>query len=178
MKKACRFSAITVHLLVIMRIAFYITLIFLACLRPCRSSAQDTDIMNLEQFQQRVIQDNDTLYVVNFWATWCTPCVRELPHFKALYKKFEGRPVRFILMSLDARDNLDGVRRFLEKKGIAIESHLFSAGDPNIWINTLEPSWEGSIPATFLYQHGSKLSFKETYFASQKELELFILNHN
>lgn len=134
------------------------------------------DIYSLEQFQNRVLQENDTLYVVNFWATWCGPCVKELPHFKELNKEYAGRPVKFILMSLDAQDNLSQTNSFLQKKKIDIEAHLFAGGDPNVWINTLEPSWEGSIPATFLYQNGSKVSFKESYFSTKKDLESFIKN--
>ncbi len=138
---------------------------------------ESVDIYSLEQYKQRVLQDNDTLYVVNFWATWCTPCVKELPYFMQLSKEYAGKPVKFILMSLDAHDKLAQTTTFLEKKKINIEAHLFSAGDPNVWINQLEPSWEGSIPATFLYQKGSKLSFRESYFSSKKELESFINNH-
>lgn len=154
--------------------------LFFCCGLSLTSPAQQrhpVDIYTLEQYRQRVLQDNDTLYVVNFWATWCGPCVKELPHFKEMSEASAGKPVKFILMSLDAQANLAQTTAFLQKKKIDIETHLFAAGDPNIWINQLEPSWEGSIPATFLYQKGSKLSFREGYFSSKKELELFINNH-
>jgi len=149
----------------------------LTALRSEAQAPQQVDLYSLEQFQQRVLQENDTLYVVNFWATWCIPCVKELPHFKELSKNYANRPVKFILMSLDAKDKLAQTNAFVQNKKIGIETHLFSAGDPNVWINALEPSWEGSIPATFLYQHGTKLAFKESYFATKKELESFINNH-
>lgn len=156
-----------------------ILLFFLLC-SPYLSKAQknaNADIYTLEQFQQRVLQENDTVYVVNFWATWCGPCVKEMPHFKELSEDLKNKPVKFILMSLDAQANLQQVNTFLQKKKINIETHLFAAGDPNVWINQLEPSWEGSIPATFLYQNGRKLSFKESYFSTKKDLESFIINH-
>ncbi len=156
-----------------------ILLFFLLC-SPYLSKAQknaNADIYTLEQFQQRILQENDTVYVVNFWATWCGPCVKEMPHFKELSEDLKNKPVKFILMSLDAQANLQQVNAFLQKKKITIETHLFAAGDPNVWINQLEPSWEGSIPATFLYQNGRKLSFKESYFSTKKDLESFIINH-
>lgn len=134
------------------------------------------DIYSLDQYQSRVHQDNDTLYVVNFWATWCAPCVQEMPYFVALSKEYAHLPIKFVLVSLDAKDKLDGVRTFLRRKEINLETHLLSAGDPNVWINALEPSWQGSIPATFLYQKGAKLNFKESSFENQKELASFIKN--
>lgn len=155
-------------------------LLILLCFASFWAKAQKhaiADTYNLEQFQQRVLQDNDTLYVVNFWATWCGPCVKELPHFKALNEELSKKPIKFIMMSLDAQANLPLLNNFLQKKKVNIETHLFAAGDPNIWINQLEPSWQGSIPATFLYQKGRKLSFKESYFSTKKDLKSYIINH-
>lgn len=151
--------------------------VLLTTLRAQAQAPQPVDLYSLQQFQQRVLQENDTLYVVNFWATWCIPCVKELPHFKELSREYANRPVKFILMSLDAKDKIAQTNAFIQKKKIGIETHLFAAGDPNVWINALEPSWEGSIPATFLFQHGTKLAFKESYFATKKDLEFFINNH-
>lgn len=152
-------------------------LISFCCFSSLVSRSQTLDRYSLSDFQQRVLQDNDTLYVVNFWATWCGPCVKELPHFTALEKEMRSRPIKLILMSLDASTDGAKVAAFLTKKKITTETHLFTEQDPNVWINALEPSWQGSIPATFLYYKGAKLSFQEGAFASKKELESFIQNH-
>lgn len=152
-------------------------LILFCSLATFASQAQTLDNYNLKELQQRVLQENDTLYVVNFWATWCGPCVKELPHFLALEKELKAQPVKFILMSLDASSEGEKVVQFLNKKKVQTETHLFTEQDPNIWINALEPSWQGSIPATFLYRKGSKLSFQEGSFESKKELASFIQNH-
>ena len=160
-----------------MRVLIIALFVFFTGQEVNAQAKQQVDLYTLEQFQTRVLHENDTLYVVNFWATWCMPCIKELPHFKELSEEYAGRPVKFILMSLDAKDNLEQTNAFIQKKKINIETHLFSAGDPNVWINALEPSWEGSIPATFLYQNGTKLSFKESYFSTKKDLESFIKNH-
>lgn len=151
--------------------------ILLCCLPALFSRAQTLDRYSLTDFQQRVHQENDTVFVVNFWATWCGPCVKELPHFIALEKEWKNRPVKFILMSLDASTEGQRVAAFLNKKKIQTETHLFSEQDPNVWINELEPSWQGSIPATFTYRKGVKLSFQEGAFESRKQLESFIQNH-
>lgn len=159
-----------------MRYLFFLFICFIAFSASGQHRPM-ADIYSLEQFQHRVLQENDTVYVVNFWATWCGPCVKEMPHFRELSEEMKGKPVKFILMSLDAQANLPELNSFLQKKKINIETHLFAAGDPNVWINQLEPSWQGSIPATFLYQKGRKLSFKESYFSTKKDLESYIINH-
>jgi thiol-disulfide isomerase/thioredoxin len=155
----------------------YLLLPLFCCMSAFSLQAQTLDNYDLKELQQRVLQENDTLYVVNFWATWCGPCVKELPHFLALEKELKAQPVKFILMSLDASSEGGKVVQFLNKKKVQTETHLFTEQDPNIWINALEPSWQGSIPATFLYRKGSKLSFQEGSFESKKELASFIQNH-
>jgi thiol-disulfide isomerase/thioredoxin len=135
-------------------------------------------VMNLEELESRVKRNNDTTYVVNFWATWCAPCVKELPVFNQVAVASVGQPIQFIYLSLDATSALGKVQSFWNKKKLEGECYLFDGGDPNIWINALEPSWQGSIPATFLFKNGMKLAFKEQVFHNKKELTHFITHHN
>ncbi len=160
-----------------MYLVFLLSL-FTACFSAsAEGDGPQVDIYTLAQYQERVLKDNDTLYVVNFWATWCGPCVKEMPYFKALNKEYQDKPVKFILISLDAQANQSLVQKFIQKKNLNIETHLLAAGDPNVWINALEPSWQGSIPATFLYYKASKRSFYESAFHSKQDLVNFINNH-
>lgn len=156
----------------------YITLFL--CLYLCSKSelrAQQSPtipVMDLEQYKKRVLQDNDTVYVVNFWATWCVPCVEELPYFGAIDAEWKGKPVKFLLMSLDAKNMAFKITPFLARKYIDIEWHLFSAGDPNVWINKIDKRWEGSIPATIVYKNKKVLNFHEGQFDNKEQLEQFI----
>jgi thiol-disulfide isomerase/thioredoxin len=97
----------------------------------------------------------DTLYIINFWATWCAPCVAELPEFNTLYRRYEKKPVKILLVSLDFKENYpDKLARFVDKKGLKPQVAWMSDTDPNSFIPTLEPSWEGSIPATIIVHPG------------------------
>src|SRR5688572_595506 len=58
-------------------------------------------VYSYEAFKPFLNADNDTTYIVNFWATWCKPCVEELPHFEQLYQEYKDKKVRLILVSLD-----------------------------------------------------------------------------
>lgn len=136
--------------------------------------AEPVQEVTLEQFQTRVIQyDNDTLYVVNFWATWCKPCVAELPYFEAAGEKYKSQKVKVLLVSLDFIRDKQKLEKFVLERTIKNEVMLLNAGNPNLWIDKIEPEWGGAIPATILYRKGEKLFFREGEF-QQTELDSLI----
>ncbi len=87
--------------------------------------------------------------VVDFWATWCQPCLQEVPEYNRLYRKYRDRNFRFLAIALDSGD-ADDIRPFVSKYGIEYPIYL---GTPEI------PELFGGIqfyPTTFvLDQHGS-----------------------
>ncbi len=91
------------------------------------------------------------LLVANFWATWCEPCVKELPDFAAASKRFSGQGVRFVGFSLDfPEDAATRVAKFLQAKQIPYPNFVLDV-DPNVLIPRFSAKWTGAIPATFLY---------------------------
>lgn len=123
--------------------------------------------IDLQQLQNKVQRENDTLYVVNFWATWCRPCVKEMPYFEEANKKFAAQKVKVIFVCLDVPKELERVNKFVEERNILAETYLLDAGNPNSWIDEIEPQWGGSIPATILYKNGKKVGFFEHDFEQQ-----------
>ncbi len=109
---------------------------------------------------------NDTTYVINFWATWCIPCVAELPEFEKIHKKYIGRKVNVILVSLDYVKKLDEtVIPFAEKKKINSHIVLFNEPNANAWIDKVDSTWSGALPATLIVN-------KNTSFRTFLEKEL------
>jgi len=95
---------------------------------------------------------SDTIYVVNFWATWCKPCIEELPSFDALEKSTRNQPVKIIMVSLDDPKVLQTkVQPFVKKLGYSMEFVLLNESKPNEWINRIDSTWSGAIPATLLF---------------------------
>lgn len=124
-----------------------------------------------------VLQKNDNkLYVVNFWATWCKPCVMELPEFMEVNKVYQSNPrFKMILVSLDvAKDVETAVRPFLVKNKMAVDVYLLDDNKRmNEWIPAIDKNWSGAIPATVFYRNGEKLEFIENKM-KKSELEQVI----
>ncbi len=136
--------------------------------------ANQARVVTFEQFEQATQhKDNDTLYVANFWATWCVPCVAEMPYFTATEQKLKGQKVKFVFVSLNAKRELDKVNTFINNKGIQSDMLLLDAGNPNDWIDKVDSTWSGSIPVTVMYLKGEKVFFREGEF-TQEGLESII----
>jgi thiol-disulfide isomerase/thioredoxin len=134
-------------------------------------------VVHIEELRNRIDSKNDTIYVVNFWATWCKPCVAELPHFEELQAAHAAEKVKVLLVSIDfASDFEKRLVPFVKKKGLACEVLLLDEPDYNSWIGGIHPDWSGALPATLIVQNSSgKTAFKEASFTAE-ELQLFYQN--
>ncbi|KDN56346.1 TlpA family protein disulfide reductase [Flavobacterium seoulense] len=127
---------------------------------------------NYAALEKAVLSDTNTTYVVNFWATWCAPCVKELPHFEQL--NAENKKVKVVLVSLDFKNQYEAkLLPFLKKKAIKSEVVLLTDKDYNTWLPTVDKDWSGSIPATLIIKNGKKV-FVEKMFASYEELNQYV----
>jgi thiol-disulfide isomerase/thioredoxin len=126
------------------------------------AKAQHIEVYNAERLLQRV-SNEDTFYVVNFWATWCGPCVKELPEFERLQKHYNGKPVKILLVSLDFKEAYPRkIESFLQKKRPPHEVVWFNETNANEFIPKIDNRWQGSIPATWLvYRKQSYTNFVE-----------------
>jgi thiol-disulfide isomerase/thioredoxin len=118
-------------------------------------------VLSFNDFEPHLHFHNDTTYLVNFWASWCTPCVEELPAFERVGEEYRQEKVKVLLVSLDFPGQIESrLVPFLEKH--KIESEVLVLNDPNAnkWIDKVDPSWTGSIPATVIY-HRSDRTFRE-----------------
>lgn len=115
-------------------------------------------------------QKSDTTYVINFWATWCKPCVAELPYFLELHKKYQDQKYKFIFVSLDFPKQIQKkLVPFLEKNPLPGDVIVLDDADSNRWIPEVDPEWSGAIPAIIVYKGNQKI-FAEKSFHDFPEL--------
>lgn len=114
------------------------------------ASAQKIQAYNAEQLLARTA-NTDTIYIVNFWATWCVPCVKELPSFNIVHDFYKGKPVKVILASFDFKEQFpDKLGAWVKGKKLRPEVVWFSETNPTEYIPKIAPEWEGGLPATLL----------------------------
>ena len=148
------------------------TSILLALLLPFTSS-QRVPVVSLKQLLQSTQVQNDTLYVVNFWATWCKPCIAEMPYFEQANTAFKATKVKVIFVSLNLPKETAVVKKFVAEHKLKVDVYLLQEGNPNLWLNKIDTTWSGSIPATVIYKNGKKIYFHQGEF-TQLELDSVI----
>lgn len=116
----------------------------------------------------------DTTYVINFWATWCPPCVKELPYFEQLQKSTAQQKIKTILVSLDFRKDLEiKLKPFLKQRQFSALVVALLDSKQQQWIEKVDSTWSGALPATLVYR-GALRKFKEGEFENFDELSDFV----
>lgn len=113
-------------------------------------SAQTKDLLRLDQLLSLIAEEKGRIQVINFWATWCAPCLKELPLFEKLNDERKDVRVRLVSLDMDLDPNPDKVRNFVARKKVRSEVVILDEKDPNNWIDRVDKSWSGAIPATLI----------------------------
>ena len=153
-----------------------LTIFFLFLFKMATATGQATAIpvIGFEALEPFLHNQNDTVYVVNFWATWCQPCVKELPYLEKLTKKYRTQPVKVLLVSLDFKSQLASkLIPFVKSRKIRSEVVLLHDLDANDWIPKVSEVWDGAIPLTLIYR-GDERHIQLEAFERFADLEVLI----
>lgn len=141
-------------------------------LQPFCCLAQDESIpsMTFNQLTEYLEKKENKTVVVNFWATWCRPCIAELPYFEEARAAYRNQGVEVVLVSMDF--SVDKAASYASRKGLQSEVIFLDETNHNSWIPKIAPEWSGALPATLVLNNGSS-SFHEGEI-NKNELEQLI----
>jgi thiol-disulfide isomerase/thioredoxin len=125
-----------------------------------------------------LLEKNDgKTYIVNFWATWCAPCVKELPYFEKIKKEYDDKNVEVLLVSLDFPKQVEKkLIPFINKRKLNSKVVLLDDINEDVWIKSIDENWSGAIPATLIYNKNKRKFYEHSfdYETLEKELQTFI----
>lgn len=154
-------------------ILLLITLLAISCKQEISRDIAKTEVIDREKFQQILNQEtSDKILIVNFWATWCAPCVEELPDFEKISRDYAD-DVDMVLISLDEAANVEKlVDPFLEKNSITATVKLLNDPYAAEWIPLVDAHWDGAIPVTLIKYQGNKRFYNRTFTYAELEEEI------
>lgn len=148
---------------------------FSGCAQERVSEGSGIAVVTYPELQKAVLKEDDRLYVVNFWATWCQPCIAELPEFMEVNSAMKSRAdFEMVLVSLDDVDALKSkVQPFIAKHKLDVRHFLLDdIKNMNEWIPDVDARWSGAIPATVFYRNGKSVHFVEGKLSKGALLEI------
>lgn len=112
--------------------------------------AAQARIVKLQELKRVMEEPGEEVRVINFWATWCAPCIKELPLFEKLTRERKDVAVTLVSMDLELDPNPDKVHRFVARKKLASTVLILDESNPNAYIDEIEKQWSGALPATIV----------------------------
>lgn len=159
-----------------MRIKFCFTVLLLLII--VNGAFSQVKLLTLNDLDARIKQGKDTVYVVNFWATWCAPCVKELPNFEKLNATYKNQKLKVILISIDFKSKLAKVvKPFVLKNGLKSEVFLLNEKSEQEFIDRVSKKWSGVLPSTLVINplKGTR-NFYEQEFTFDELEKTYIIN--
>lgn len=134
------------------------------------------EVYDFAHLEPLLHQNDDKIHVVNFWATWCAPCVKELPYFESLTQNQSNIDV--LLVSMDFPNEVESrLIPFIKKKNIQSKVVLLDDSNENEWIPKVNQNWKGAIPVTIIYNKNKRNFYEQSFTLKELETEIAKFNN-
>jgi thiol-disulfide isomerase/thioredoxin len=120
--------------------------------------------------------DSGKFRLVNFWATWCAPCLAEFPEFMAINRMYRHRDFELVTVALNRPDEEKSVLECLKKNQASCRNLIFASTERDKLIDAFEPDWQGPVPFTVLINPEGKIIYRETGSIDPLALKRAIVN--
>jgi thiol-disulfide isomerase/thioredoxin len=139
------------------------------------AEGQKIEYIRVPELERILVNTDNKLYVLNFWATWCAPCVSEIGNFERAAKAYDPSKVKFLLISLDFPSQIEKqLIPFLKKNNISLDVAVMMDVDYNKWIDKIDKGWQGDIPATLFFNNSRKSRYFHSGEVTEPELKKYI----
>ena len=108
-------------------------------------------------YQKLVQSQKGSVVIIDFWATYCKPCRAEMPQLVKLEAKLHAKGLRMITISADEPESMALAKKFLAEVGAtSLPAYVKRPKDDDMFIDGIDPKWQGALPALFLYDRNGK----------------------
>ena len=119
------------------------------------------DEIDAEGVRELIRNNTGKVRLINIWASWCGPCITEMPDLVIIDRMYRGRPFEFITISADKPDRKPEALRILKEKQASNRNYIFSKQDVYELIEAVDPEWQGALPYTMLIEPGGKIIYRK-----------------
>lgn len=151
----------------------YIYLLLLSCILACQQpnkpqatisaleipvdTSKLASLSEFKEFEDLMASEKGNVVLVNIWATWCKPCVHEMPMLEKLHQNYNGKGIKIVTLSIDEVAKADSlVIPFWEEKNFSMDNYLIAHQDPGAFVNKIDPLWIGLLPTSFIFDADGK----------------------
>jgi thiol-disulfide isomerase/thioredoxin len=156
-----------------MKLSNYFFICFLLLIAKI-SDAQTIPVWKLDDLKAAVHQSKEPT-IINFWATFCKPCIAELPHFQRLANQYKAKGIKLVMVSLDLKEAYPAkVRSFVKKLNLTSPVVYLDESNADIFCPAVDSAWSGAIPATLFVNNstGYRKFYEEELSKEKLEAEI------
>lgn len=139
--------------------------------------AQDVKSIKVTDLE-KIIADSKTPLIINFWATWCKPCIEEIPYFQEEVSKHKKDSLRLILVSVDYKEEFPaGIAAIAKKRKFKVPICWLDETNADYFCPKIDPKWSGAVPATLFINNktGYRKFFEEQLSKDKLKKEIMAI---